>query len=297
MNRRHRRCSNLPVEMLEDRTLLSVSALFSPASGKLSIKGDCDGKAVLVEGTGVEGEMDVYWGGLHLGNFTGVKHIEGKFGSGDDYLQLAAVEIPGKLNVKMGGGEDTFLMDNSPFVGPSAPGDLKIGGKTTVNMGNNPDDFVKLSANAGDHGVYLKGNAKFLGSPDVDLRGAGGTSVVESHDVHIQGNLSIKLSPYGDANGDGENLRLRDVNMHGTTKIVGATGNDKMEIYRSQFAGPLNVNLRGGDDLFDTHIGAGSNRFNGPVKLNGGFGTDTYDQSAANQFFSTETFTAFESLT
>ncbi|MCA9093939.1 MAG: hypothetical protein KDA68_10660 [Planctomycetaceae bacterium] len=291
-----RRRSSYHYEPLEDRTLLSVSALFSPASGKLTIKGDCDGQAVLVEGTGDEGSLDVYYGGAHLGNFTGVKHIQAKFGSGADTLHLSAVEIPGNLKVNMGAGEDTLVMKNTPLSGPSPDGDLLIRGNTTVKMGNNAGDYVLMNADSGTYGIYLRGNAKFLGSADVDLRGAGGSASIELPDVNVAGNLMIKLSQFGDANGDNENLRLRDVNVFGTTKILGSTSADKMEIYRSRFADRLDINTRAGDDLIDTQIGGASSHFEGPVKVNGGAGDDTYDQSLFNVFASTETIFSIETL-
>jgi len=284
------------MEALEDRMLLSATANFSPGSGKLTIQGDSNGNGILIEGTGAEGAVEVYHGGALIGSFTGVKHIRANLGEGNDVLHLSAVEIPGNLTVNMGSGSDTFLTKNTPLVGASPDGDVTIGGNVKVNMGNNNGDYVYLYSDSGDHGTYLKGNVSFRGVADVDMRGDGGSSVVESSDIHFQKNLKITLSQFGDANGDGENLRLRDVNVHGTTQILGSVAEDRMEIYRSQFSKLFKVNARTGDDLVDVHIGGGWNRFNGPITVNGGIGDDTYDQNPANFLSEVETLWGIENV-
>lgn len=292
-----RRRRSYHYEPLEDRTLLSVSALFSPASGKLTIKGDCDGTAVQIEGTGVEGNLDVYYGAVILGSFTGVKNIQAKFGSGTDSFVLSGVEIPGNLKVNMGGGDDSFTMNNTPVAGPSPDGNIVIRGNTSVKMGNgNQKGYVFLQTNSGDHGIYLRGNAKFLGSADVDLRGDGGSSNIEPPDVNVGGNLLIKLSQFSDVNGDLVNVRLRDVNVFGNAKIQGSVSADHMEIYRSRFENHLDISARSGDDLIDTQLGGAGSQFDGPVKVNGGSGDDTYDQSFFNVFSSTESIFSIEHL-
>lgn len=294
--RRSRAC--VPCEALEDRTLLSVTTNFNPSSGKLTIKGDTNGTPVRVEGTGGFGTVDVYHGGMHLGHFVNVRHFRANFGDGDDDLFFSAVRMAADVKINMGGGADTFVVNNTPSISPAPDDNARLSGKVTVNMGSDPGDFISLNSNSPTHGISFVMKTRLLGASDINFFGTGGTIGSEFEDASFNGDLLIKLAPHGDVNGDGANLLFQDVNTGaGSVKILGSTADDEMRIYYSQFLHAFTVNLRAGDDLFDTHIGVATDVFTGPLKVLGGSGTDTYDQSPLNTITSTETTSSIEFFT
>ncbi|MCA9093351.1 MAG: hypothetical protein KDA68_07685, partial [Planctomycetaceae bacterium] len=242
------------------------------------------------------GTIDVYHAGVHLGHFTNVRQFRANFGDGDDVLHFSAVRMAAVVKINMGGGADTFLVDNTPTIGPSPDDHARLSGKVNIQMGNDPGDFISLNSNSATHGIYFVNVTKMLGAADVNFFGTGGTNNLEFEDVYMTSSLIIKLAPHGDVNGDGANLLFQDV-IAGKVRIFGAKGPDEMRIYYSRLVQEFTVKLRSGDDLFDTHIGVAANVFLGPLKVLGGSGTDTYDKSPLNTISSTETTSSIEIFT
>lgn len=276
-----RRRSMSICEQLEDRTLPSVTALFSAGTGQLTLKGNGASDTVSVEGTGVIGDVHVYINGLYTDTFNGVDSIVANLKGGNDTLNLSSFVTNGDVTIKMGSGADIVDLDNVTDFSPGPDVGLSIGGDLNVKMGKNPGDLIRFDVSPGDY-IQVNGDTNLLGSADVNLDGDGGSSAVEAGDIHLQGNLKIDFSPWGDVDGDTNNLRMDDVNISGLTSIICSVADDRIVIGDSSFGGPTTVQLSFGTNLFDADVAGDANDFGGLLTLRGVFGIDTYDASAAN---------------
>jgi len=277
-------------ERLEDRTLLSVTATLSAKKGILTIKGDGASDNVNLEGTGLQGQVDVIVNGASIGVFSGVKTIRANMGAGDDGLFVAALNIGGTLTVNMGAGADEFDLDDDPSF--YAATDSLIGGSVLVKMGGNAGDYVDWDNDAG-FGITIGNNVLIAGAADVDLNGDGGSSGVQAADIHIGGYLKITLNGSGNVAGNSADLYMDDVDVGGTTIITGSGSADLIRIEESAFARRVAINLKGGDDTLDLDQ-PGFNRFSAAALFNGAKGFDTLDEDAANVFLVPPVIRGFE---
>jgi len=266
-------------EQLEVRTLPSVSTLFNPGTGVLTLKGNSGSDQVSLEGNGVAGGVEVYVNGLFVNTFAGVQDITVNMKGGNDVLNLSSFTIPGNVTIKMGSGADILDVDTVTDFGAGPDVLLSVGGTFQAKMGSNPGDLIQMDGGAS---VVISGDAKLIGAADVDLDGDGGTSGVEVGDLNFGGDLKIDFSPWGDVDGDSKNLDIDDINVFGATTIVCSVADDVIEIGDSSFAGPTTVLLSFGTNLFDVDVGGDANNFGGLLTLSGAFGIDTYDASAGN---------------
>lgn len=275
----------LRIEQLEDRKLMTVSANFAASSGILTITSDAASDMVNVEGSGVAGQLRVSANGGFGALFSGVRSIRANLGGGNDHLLIAAIQIGGGVTINMGSGSDQFRLYTRTFLPSSMDGNVMIGGPLTANMGNNVGDFVDVHANLATFGIFVGGNVALHNVADVDLNGNGGSSLSETIDIHVGGNLTIGLSSFGDVNSDGLNVDIDDLNVLGTTTINGSSAADRVQITESTFARRVVVSLGAGDDLLDLDLGAGfRNRFFDRFTFYGGSGFDTFDNNTDNVF-------------
>ena len=265
-------------EQLEVRTLPSVSTLFNPGSGVLTLKGNNDSDGVSLEGTGAIGGVEVYVNGVFVNTFAGVQNITVNLKGGNDVLNLSSFMIPGNISIKMGSGADVLDVDTVTDFGAGPNTLLSVGGTFQAKMGSNPGDLIQMDGSAS---VVISGDVKLIGAADVNLDGDGGSSGVEVGDLNFGGDLKIDFSPWGDVDGDSKNLDIDDINVFGATTIVCSVADDAIEIGDSSFTGPTTVLLSFGTNLFDVDVGD-ANNFGGLLTLSGVFGIDTYDASAAN---------------
>jgi hypothetical protein len=274
---------HLTFERLEDRTLMAVNVTLN-AKGILSIVGDGASDDVDVEGTGNAGEVEVFVNGGSQGTFLGVKTIRANLGAGDDGFFVAAINIGGNLDIRLGSGADEFDLDDQPTnANPDAP--VFIGGSVLVNLGGNAGDFVDWDTDdsGSDFGITIGKNVNIEGVADVDLNGDGGDTAVQTDDITIGGSLKIVLNGFGDVGGDLAEVFLDDVNVGGNTTLIGTAAAETIRISDSSFVRRVEGSLGAGDDLLDIDEGA-FNRFNAAVVVNFGAGFDTLDDNAGNFF-------------
>lgn len=283
MKRRRRHLSEM--EVLEDRALLSATAIYSQANGTLRIRSDSGSDQVSIEGTGEWGSMAVYINGAHAGDFTNVKGIKATMGAGDDVLTLGAVRMNGNLTASMGEGGDDLIVDNIPDLSGNPPGNVQIAGAVKVNMGGDTGDLVTWTSNFGTNGTTVIGPTFFNKAADVLIQGTGGTYAVENGDVNFQGGLRINLGESGDHNADGWNMRIDDLNVLKTTKVRGARSFDRILITDTRFTGDAQFLLRTGQNRFDLDDAEGPNRFGSGFKLIGKGFMETYDANPATDVF------------
>lgn len=271
--------NGLNFERLENRQLLTVTVGFQPKQALLTLAGDAGISTVDIEGTGVPGQVDVFVDGVAMGTFSGVRSIKGNLFAGNDTLRLAAVNIGGSVNVKMGFGDDEFDVDNTPDVGASPDGSVYIGGSVFVSFAKQSGDCVTWDCDAGLLGITIQQNVTLTGVADVDLNGGGASFNTEPNDIHIGGFALISLTGLGTA----PHVEMDNVNVGGVTTLGGSALADTIEISDSSFF-KVNAVLGGGNDVLDLELPAGPNRFGGAVVIDFGAGIDTLDNQAANVF-------------
>lgn len=284
--RRSRGLRGMPVsalEFLETRILPAVTVSFNAGSGRLTLKGNGASDSVSLEGTGVVGNVHAYVNGVYNNTFVGVQSLVANLKGGNDTLNLSSFVISGDVTIKMGSGGDIFDVDNVTDFSPGPDTAMSFGGDLNVKMGSNPGDLIRFDVSAGDF-IQVHGNASFIGAADVNLDGDGGSFLVEGDDIHFFDNLKIDFSPWGDVDGDLNNLTMDDVNVSNATTIICSVADDRIEIGDSAFGEEVTVQLSFGNNLFDVDLAGDANDFQGLLMLRGVFGIDTYDASGANQF-------------
>lgn len=275
-------------ERLEDRTLLAVSVALGK-KGVLSLLGNDANDVVDIEGTGLAGQVDVFVGGAFVGRFSAVKSISADLRNGNDDINLAAIQIGGIVDIRMGAGDDDVDVDNTPDVGASADNTVSIG-DLLIHMGGNASDNVNISSDSGSFGISFARDLVIEGVTQVDINGNGGTFATQLTDVNVGRNLRIAASSFVSVDID-----LDDINVLGTTTIVGGGANDRVEITDSSFARSVSVSLGLGNDVVDLDNGAGEeSAFSATVIFDGGAGTDTLDNFPGNLFAVAPTVKLFE---
>lgn len=274
----------LRMESLEDRRLTAVTTVFNAGTGLLRLTGNAADDYVNIEGTGDVGSMFVFVHGVQQGNvLRGVRSIDANLAGGNDRLGVTAVQIGGSLTVNMGIGNDIFGMGTTPFYSSAPDGPVIIGGSVQATMGNNPIDWVVW--NSESIGIFVGGNVNITQVTDVSFYGSGTTLLTELSDIHIGGNLVLSVSAYGEVTGDGNKVRLSNVNVCGTTTIQGSSAPDRVQITDSAFVRRVNIQLGAGNDWLGLDGGFFErNAFGHHVNFQGGGGDDTIDEYSLNIF-------------
>jgi hypothetical protein len=274
----------LRLEHMEERTLMAVAVAFSPSTGQLRITGTDLSERVEIDGTGYSGEVIVTENPaldpVIRGTFTGVKSIYVSMAGGHDTVFAAGVAIPGSLQVLGGLGSDAFVLDNQPEYSGKPATPIFIGGSLSANLGGQLDDRVYWSADAGLGGTVAR-NLTIAGANRATFTGHDGTgAAVESTDINVGGNVSIRLSGPSEAT---FSAALSNVNVYGSTSIIGTAIAERISLQGANFLGRVGVNLGGGDDYIEVGNGY-RNRFNSAVVVNFGAGSDTLVQPDGNYF-------------
>lgn len=268
-------------ERLEDRTLLTVSASFGAKRGILTLNGSAGADNVEVFGTGNFGEVRVIDGAFDQ-TFTGVKSINVDLGAGNDTLAVSGISIGGNVSANLGTGADTFSLDHQRGAFTAS---VFIGGSVAINFGGNAGDFAEWDTGAAltNFGIRVGGDVTLTGVADVDLDGNGTSPANQPEDINIGGLLKINLNGTGNVGGNAAQLYLDDVNVGGRTILNGSDFADIIRVGDCSFARPVEIALKGGDDLFDIDE-PNFNRFNSTLNINYGLGNDTFDTNAGNFF-------------
>lgn len=282
----------LQLELLENRRYLAVTPSFSATTGTLTIAGDSTSEEVLLQSEGSAGQVGVFVTGQGpLGTYVGVRTLRINLGGGNDILTVAAINIGGDLSVNMGSGADEFTIINT---GTIAEAPVFIGGSVIVNMGNNANDYFVIDSEGGLP-INIGRDLRVSQVADVTIVGGLGSSRIDAGDITIGGNLSIALSGLGDANGNGVEVLLDDVNVGGNTTLKGSAANDRMRFLDCAFSRRVAINLGSGNDRVSINEGPlHSSRFSEQFLLNGGTGTDTFERGADNFFATLPKLTAIE---
>lgn len=295
---------NLTFEQLEERRMLAVSVT-TGKQGLLKITGDGDSNEVVVVGTGVSGQVEVFVDGGFVGTFDGVKTIKAAMKGGDDLLELSAIHIGGAVTADMGEGGDLFVIDTLPFFGGEGfggegmAGDVFIGGSVIAKLGNDPGDqgaFVTFDGFGGEgfgaegFGITVGNNVTIAGGEGAfmgDFFGATGTSAVEDADINIGGFLKISGN-----NPDGVFVELNNVNVGGTAILSLGAGNDDVFVDACSFARRVEVSMGAGNDELIVE----DSSFAAEVVANGGKGDDFVDASFGNSFAVEPVVNGFETI-
>lgn len=274
----------LSLQRLEKRDLMSVSAVFSSASGSLTIRGSDANELVDVDGTGVAGEVNVIENSTTpIGSFAGVRSIKLIMGKGNDIVQVSGIAISGNLKFAGGPGSDFLFLGNTPKTGAVLENALFIGGSVLANMGGQLGDSFQWIAEDNRGGTVAR-NVMISDTTDASIFSeAQGTSGLQATDIFIGGNLKIGLIPAG---GDGRFVQLIGLNLFGNLAVKGSAGQDVVVLAENNFLGRVAIDLGKGDDLLILHFGNGS-LFQGSTKFNFGSGNDVMSTRGLDSFLST----------
>ena len=248
---------------------------FDVSGSTLRIQGDSADDSVWVFGTGAEGSVALREGGNNPVYFDGIRSVRIDLKDGDDALIVSGLKIKNDLTVRMGDGTDTFDLNAAPPVTEFL--DVVIGDDVYVHMGNDARDAIVFNTTPRtgksltvEDDVVLRGAASvtMLGGP-VD---GESTTEFEAEDIAIGDRLSVAVSGnHGDDMYGPPEMRLRDVNVGGKTRLVGSRASDEIVLEFSNFHDEFSVNTGAGDDVvIMEHV----TRFGDRAKFAAGSGID-----------------------
>ena len=256
-----KRFDNFPAEVqkLETRALLAgvVTVAISKA-GDVTITGDSKDNVVTVNID--DGEINI-----DPSDDTRIKVGKTTFAPGENVELAKSTAITGNLTVKLGGGNDEFVVevDQNSTVGTEAKpknvnidggtgddeivisvddADLTIFGKLTVTSGSG-DDTVAISAEDGGE-IAVGGNTSVNSGTGIDL------IVISDGDV-IEDLLGTGLD---DESADAE----KDINFGGTLNVNASTGNDEVAVIGVAVEKGATLDTGLGDDVLavvDVNVG------------------------------------------
>jgi hypothetical protein len=204
-------------------------------------------------------------------------------GAGDDGVNAAAIAIPGSVKVLGGLGADQFGLRDDPNWGAEPDAPVFIGGNLSVNLGGHLGDNMFWISVAGMGGTVAR-NVTVVGVNsahlDGDLFGGGSGQAMESADLNIAGNLTIRLSGPSDGS---FGAYIGNVNAYGSTYVKGSSFADYAYIQGSNFLGRVVVSLGAGNDELNLDR-ASISRFNSTFVVNFGAGSDRLNERADNYF-------------
>lgn len=289
MSRQTRRPRMTVTEQLELRVLPTVNVAFNPNSGLLKVKGDNGDNFVEIEGKGTPGHLEVFVDGVSVGEFNNVRSIKANLKGGNDDLLLAAIQIEGSVNAKLGSGADQFDIDSSAG---SLTAPVIIGGSVVANLGNNAGDNLDF-----DDNIQIYGDAIFSGVADVDMNGDGTSAIPEiDDDILFFSDLTIRFSGHGDSNSDNLELDLDNVGVGGRVTLDGSNEAERVEMTNCFFSDEFNANLDDGNDVIDIDNGAANANFFRQANFRGGDDNDTLLLGIDNLFEAPAQITDFETI-
>ena len=250
---------------------------------KLSINTGAAGDQVTIKGATIRGDVDIQtYKSLAETDQDGV-FINAAFDISLPDLYKATV-ISGSTNVRMGGGDDSFLVSDPGYVDANVFYNvLETHGFVSVDTGAGNDSLLVRNANIGD-----------ASSDDVNLdnfvvnTGAGADSV-RFHNVNIGANLQLQMYSSG-LEADIDIAAIDHLYSLGDISVLTGGGDDQVTLDNVTAHRELNVDTSNGNDhldLLDYVYGLGD------VNLFGGLGTDrlTY---RSNNFLHNVTKTGWE---
>ncbi|MCX7422545.1 MAG: hypothetical protein NT013_23785 [Planctomycetia bacterium] len=284
-NLRRTRCNGQPaaIEQMEDRTLLSVAALF--VNGELFVSSD-GGDSISIQ-QNAAGRVEVRANGAILGTTpnvatSSVTSIVVKGGDAANNInldQVTNVTYPNLSSIRVDGGNGNDTIVGSPFYGDSLLGgdgkDTISGqaGADTIDGGDGTDSIIGGDGN--DSLIGEDGNDTITGDAGDDIIAGG------NHQDSIDGGAGNDTIDSGQSNdvvngGDGDDF----INgMDGADVLNGDAGNDSI------LGGALDDTINGGDGN-DTLLGqAGQDSIDGQVgddSLSGGDGNDVVIGNVGN---------------
>jgi hypothetical protein len=267
------------LERLEDRTLLAVSVVQNGA--KLTITGDDDDNAVLLEDNGAGGihlrvDEDIGSGDLEIdADYYGVESIKIVLKGGDDEVFVRGITIEQGITIDTGTGDDLVVFTHGDYFNEidgnvsitTGDGDdevafagVEVTGNLTINTGNGEDD-VRIGDNSDFYSDYYATDGEVYGY------------------VEIRGNTLINTGNHDDYVEIQPNGGYDDVQFRGNLTIKTGAGDDEIDFgsnndYDLQVHGNFLADLGAGDDLFDIDNDYYVQRFYGKVVVNGGGGYD-----------------------
>lgn len=282
--RRRRSVEFVPAETLEGRQLLTVTAMFAPGAGVLTVLGDAQDNTIEV-GRNAAGQITVNGGAIQIRGGTptvantALIQVFGQAGNDQISLNESNGALP-RANLFGGSGNDTLIggsgndmlfgqAGNDVLLGKGGA-DLLFGGAgDDVLVGGDGNDLVfgesgndRMIWNPGDDTDLNEGGA---GIDTVEINGGNGSEIfaVSANGTRVRADR-ISPAPFSLDIGTSENLI---VNMNGGNDSFSATGN---------LAALIKITVDGGDGN-DTILGS-----NGDDLLIGGDGNDFIDGQQGN---------------
>ncbi|MEA2710287.1 MAG: hypothetical protein QOF78_2888 [Phycisphaerales bacterium] len=252
------------VEVLEPRRFLSGSVTATVDHGNLTILGDAEANAIVVDQTGLAaGEVRILGtGGTTVNDqsaavvLTGITRGVGiRTGAGDDTVTVRDINLPGTLWINADGGANTVALDNVDVAQS-----LHITNESNVGVTVTIDDTTV--------GKHFR----------METLGGGLNATIRALEVQAKTDI-------GSGNGD-DTVLIDDSTFHGRAYLYTGKGDDVIEIDANgspsgaptTFDALVSVSMKQGDDSLQLGVAGESGNsvvFSGKAKLRGGKGTDT----------------------
>jgi hypothetical protein len=259
--------------------LVAVAALSAPAlagdvaaamSGRmLTLTGDDAGDAIAIaRGTRTDAYVVTPAAGTTLNGgaaaltFEGVRSITVSMGSGNDRVDVGAVEVRGDLRIRLGDGDDAAYLTGTV-----------VRGRTAVRGGAGADTV------RADSGALFHGAVRVLGE--------SGNDEVQLVGAQFRNRLRVE------GGGDDDHLLVQGVVCTDQSRFefLGGRGHDFADLSLSQFGNETFVDLGPDED----RLRLAASRFTLDVEAFGGAGADdVLVLDAGNVFLRLETFGGFE---
>ncbi|MCA9035226.1 MAG: peptidylprolyl isomerase [Planctomycetaceae bacterium] len=279
---------------LEKRLLLAGNALVNVSGGNVSISGDADNNAI---------ELTTIGGNVVVRGLQGTT-INGNAGS------LIVAEntdtLNGRLVVRLGEGNDSFLLSRSVIVNGSAVIDAGNGNDDIGSTGSTIRGSLEVHGRQGDNQISFSDST-------VDgrlwIKTKRGSDIVSLKNVTVNGRLKIKTG----AGEDG--VSLDNVTVSDKTSIHTKNGADDVLIQNSTFNAHVKIRTRQNDDNvvlegntfrstihintgrnIDNVVARGTNTFDGAFSVNSGDGHTNGSVGDAVEIASTNVFNSSRSI-
>ncbi len=219
-------------------------------------------------------------------------------GIGEDTVRMQDVTIDGFLSIQTSGGDDLVELTDIMIADSAVIGTAKgkgnialvrvtVGDDLRISSSHDNDnvllqnvtvaDDVSIDTSRGDDVIGIENSD--IGD-DFKLRSGKGTDDVVVDNTEIADNTKL-LTGRGD-----DSIVIRNSELDGKLKIDTSRDDDFVYIDPTTVTERVSIRTAGGDD---TIVIDGANIFSGPVRVNGGSGTNAIDIDNANHFASEPT--------